>query len=298
MTTQVTPEPLLEPELLRKLERLALAAKRVQLGVNKGERNSKRKGVSVEFADYRPYTQGDDLRFVDWNIYSRLDSLYLKLFREQEDLTLHLLVDVSASMGFGAPSKIAFATRLAAAIAYIGLAGYDRVSMAAFSSAGDRVLEPCRGKASASRVFTFAKSLEVRGATELDRACQVYLARSRGRGIVVLLTDFFDEAGYEAPLRRLQSSGSDLYAIHVLSSDEIDPPVVGDLKLVDSESGRFTEISVSRTLIKRYKRNLQGFCESIRKFCTGRGIAYVPASSDTPIERITLDVLRRGGMLR
>jgi len=297
-TPQTSHEPLLEPEFLRKLERVAIVAKSVHLGMNKGERRSKRKGISIEFADYRDYVQGDDLRFVDWNIFSRLDDLYLKLFREQEDLTLHLLIDASASMGFGAPSKVAFACKLAAALGYVALVGYDRVSVAAFSSMGETSLAPCRGKASAHKLFCFIQSVQAQGATELDHTCRSYVARNRGRGVAVLLTDFFDEAGFEGPLRRLLQTGSDLYAIHVLAPEEIDPPVVGDLKLVDSETHAFTEISVSRTLIKRYKQNLQGFCESIRRFCTARRITYVPASTDTPFERLILDVLRRGGMLQ
>ena len=295
---QDTKEPLLDAEFLRKLERLAIVAKRVQLGVNKGERRSKRKGISIEFADYRNYVQGDDLRFIDWNILARLDALYLKLFEEQEDLTVHLLIDASASMRFGTPSKIGFACRLAAAIGYVALAGYDRVSIEALSGSGGTRLTPCRGRASAHKLFSFIQSIEAEGSTELERACRAYVTRQRSRGVALLLTDFFDEAGFEGCLRRLQQSGSDLYAVHVLAPDEIDPPITGDLKLVDCETDAFTEISVSRTLLKRYKRNLQGFCDSIRRFCLARDIAYIPASTETPLEQLTLDVFRRGGMLR
>ena len=291
-------EPLLDAEFLRKLERLAIAAKKTQLGVNKGERRSKRKGVSVEFADYRNYVQGDDLRFIDWNIAGRLDALYLKLFQEQEDLTVHLLIDASASMGLGEPSKIGFARRLAAAIGYIALVGYDRVSVEAFSGAGIQRLAPCRGKASAHKLFAFLQSLSSGGGTSLEASCKSYVNRNRARGVALLFSDFFDEAGFDACLRRLQGSGSDCYAVHVLSPDEIDPPITGDLKLLDSETNAYTEISASRTLLDRYKKNLEGFCESIRKTCLARGMAYVPASTGVSVEQLTLDVLRRGGMLR
>ncbi len=293
-----TQERLLDADFLRKLERLVIVAKKAQLGMNKGERRSKRKGISIEFADYRSYVQGDDLRFVDWNIFGRLDSLYLKLFEEQEDLTVHLLIDASASMKFGEPSKIAFAQKMAAAIGYIGLAGYDRVSVEAFSNQASQTLTPCRGKASAHKLFSFIQSIECSGSIALEQACKSYVTRNRNRGVALLFSDFFDEDGFEGALKRLQQSGSDCYAVHVLAPDEIDPPITGDLKLVDSETAAFTEISASRALIRKYKKNLEGFCEEIRKFCMSRGISYVPASTETPVEHLTLDVLRRGGMFK
>lgn len=293
-----TRAPLLDAAFLQKLARLAIAAKKVQLGVNKGERRSKRKGISVEFADYRDYVQGDDLRFIDWNVFGRLNALYLKLFQEQEDLTVHLLIDASASMRFGSPEKLRFACQLAAAIGYIALVGYDRISSEAFGGAEERRLPPCRGRASAHKLFSFLESIEPEGGTELEAACRTYVTRNRSRGVALLLTDFFDEAGYEGALRRLMQSGSDLYVVHVLAPDEIDPPISGDLKLVDSETHAFTEISVSRALLKRYKSNLEGFCDAIRRFCLARDIVYIPAATNMPIEQLTLDVLRRGGMLR
>lgn len=302
---------MLDAEFLRRLERLAIVAKKVQLGVNKGERRSKRKGISVEFADYRDYVQGDDLRFVDWNIFARLGALYLKLFQEQEDLTVHLLIDASTSMRFGSPSKIEFACKLAAAIGYIALVGYDRVSVEVLKMGtvpgehSETGLSPfstrlprCRGKGSAHKLFSFIQSIEPGGGTELERACRSYVTRNRARGVALLLTDFFDETGFEGCLRRLQQSGSDLYVVHVLAPEEIDPPITGDLKLVDCETHAFTEVSVSRSLLKRYKANLHGFCDSIRRFCLARGIVYIPASTETPVEQLTLDVLRQGGMLR
>jgi uncharacterized protein (DUF58 family) len=292
------PTRILDPEFLRKLERLAIAAKRVRLGFAKGERRSKRKGSSVEFADYRDYVQGDDLRFVDWNIFGRLDQLYLKLFMEQEDLTVHLLIDASRSMDFGTPPKIDFACKIAAAIGYIALVGYDRVSVEAFSGAETRRMRPRRGKASAAKLFSFIESIGAEGGTHLEQACRSYVIRNRAKGVAVLISDFFDEEGFESCLRRLTQSGSDLYAIHVLAPEEIDPQLSGDLKLLDSETNAFTEVSTSRTLLKRYKQNLDGFCEGIRRFCLARGIGHFVASSDMPVEQLALGVLRKGGMLR
>ena len=289
---------ILDAEFLRKLERLAIAARRVQLGSVKGERKSKRKGSSIEFADYRDYVQGDDLRHIDWNMFGRLDALYLKLFQDQEDLTVHLLLDASRSMSFGRPPKIEFAAKLAAAIGYIALVGYDRVSAQAFGDGELRRLPPTRGKASAHKLFSFIESIGASGETHLEPSLKSYVLRSRAKGVAVLISDFFDEDGFEQSLRRLMQTGSDCYVIHVLSRDEIDPDVSGDLKLLDCETKGFTEISVSPALLKRYKDNVAGFSEAIRKFCLARGITYIFASSDTPFEQLTLDVLRGGGMFK
>jgi uncharacterized protein (DUF58 family) len=291
----VAAESLLEPDFLRKLERLAISAKRVRLGHARGERKSKRKGSSVEFADYRDYVQGDDLRHIDWNILGRLDALYLKLFQEQEDLTVNLIVDASKSMQFGSPSKIAFARKAAAAIAYIGLVSNDRVAAEAFGERNVR-LAPCSGKASTRKLLEYFAGLEAGGSTNLEAACRAFNIRNRAKGITVILSDFLDEAGFEGGLRRLAQAGSEVYVIHVLAPEEIDPSVTGDLKLLDSETGAHTEISVSPTLLKRYKQNVTGFTEAIRAYCLARGMAYVFAPSDTPFERLTLEMLRRSGL--
>ena len=289
---------ILEPAFLRRLERLALVAKRAQLGVAKGERKSKRKGQSTEFADYRDYVQGDDLRHIDWNIYGRLNQLHLKLFQEQEDLTLHVLIDASQSMNFGTPKKLDFACKLAAAIGYIGLVSYDRVSVEAFNGDGMQRLAPVRGKASAMKLFTYLQGLSAGGNTHLEQQTRSYMLRNRAKGIALLISDFFDVTGLGGPIRRLTQSGSDAYAIHVLAPEEIDPSLSGDLKLVDSETQAFAEISVSRALLKKYKQNRDGFCDEVRRFCLARGVGHYVVSSDTSVEELTIDVLRRGGLVK
>lgn len=292
-----TSTPLLEPEFLRKLERLALAAKRVQLGMTKGERNSKRKGSSVEFADYRDYVQGDDLRFVDWNIYGRLNSLYLKLFREQEDLTVHLLIDASRSMAFGTPPKIEFACKMAAAVGYIALCGFDQVTVETISAEGGQILRPCRGKFSAGKLFSFLQGVGSGGDTQLERGCRSHVLRSRAKGVAILISDFFDTEGHQGALKRLRQSGSDVYVVHVLAPEEMEPELSGDLKLLDSETGTAVELSVSRALLKRYRENRDHFCDEIRRYCLGAGITYFLTPSQTPVETIVMDMFRRGGVL-
>jgi len=298
MDTVTDKEPLLSAALMMKLERLSIAVKRSQLGVTKGERKSKRKGQSVEFADYRDYVQGDDLRHVDWNLYARLDNLYLKLFQEQEDLTLHLLIDASKSMAFGTPHKFLFAQRLAAAIGYIGLTAYDRVSAAALSDGVLTSLAPLRGRVSARRLFAFLEGIEAQGGTQLAPACRAHVVRNRTKGVALFISDFFDETGFEEGLRQLAASGSEIYAVQVLAPEEIEPELSGDLKLIDSETHAFAEISVSHALLKRYKTNRDAFVDQVRKYCVSRGLAHFLVSSATPIEHLTLDILRKGGMLR
>ena len=290
--------PILDAAFLRRLERMAISVKKVHLGAAKGERRSKRKGTSMEFADYRGYVQGDDLRHVDWNIYSRLDELCLKLFQEFEDITLHLLLDASLSMNFGSPRKFEFGRKLLAALGYIGLAGYDRVSIGVLTGGRVEALTPVRGKASANKMLAFLQGTAPEGSTNLDDAIRTYALRQRGRGVYVIISDFLDEGGFEAPLKRLCATRSDIYVIQVLAPEEITPQLSGDLKLIDSESESATEISVSRGLMKRYFQNRDAFIEQVRTYCLGHGMSHFLVSSQTPVENVLLDVLRRGGLIR
>ena len=299
MSTPATSNtPLLDAAFLRRLERLAIAVKKVHLGAAKGERRSKRKGTSTDFADFRNYVQGDDLRHVDWNIYGRLDELYLKLFQEFEDVTLHLLLDGSQSMAFGSPEKFAFGQKLVASMGYIGLAGYDRVSVGILNGEQVDGLTPIRGKASANKLFAFLNKAQATGHTHLDAAIRNYGLRQRSRGVYILISDCLDENDLEAALRRLCATRSDVFVLQVLAPEEINPELTGDLKLVDSESEQFTEVSVSRALLKRYKQNRDAFVEKVRTYCLARGMGHYLVSSDMPVENILLDVFRKGGLLR
>lgn len=289
---------ILDPAFMRKLERLELIARRVQAGAVKGERRSPRRGVSIEFADYRDYVQGDDMRHIDWNIFGRLDSFHLKLFEDHEDLTLHIIVDASRSMAFGAPGKLEYACKLAAAIGYIGLAGHDRVCVEAFSGEGSALFPPARGKGSAGELFKFLNSIRPGGSTELESAIKAHFLKVRNKGVAVVISDFFVEGGYEDALRRLAMCGSEMYAIQVLAPEEMDPGVSGDIKLVDSEGGDAVEITVTPAMLKRYHQRREEFCEGLRRFCLARGMGYFLAASDTPVERLTLDLLRKGGMIK
>jgi uncharacterized protein (DUF58 family) len=297
MSTQT--EPLLSPEFLAKLEQLELVSRRVFLGRFKGERLTKRKGSSVEFADYKNYTVGDDLRFLDWNLYARLDRLFLKLFQEEEDLHFHLLIDNSLSMDFGTPSKLHYAKQVAAALGFVGLINLDRVAVHVFNRDLADSLPSLRGRRSLWRLMKFLQDVSpADGPGDLRRSMRSFSLRSGGRGVAVLLTDLMDKAGFEEPLRFLVARQMDVYVIQVLAQEEIEPEIVGDLKLVDIEDDDVAEITVSGPLLKRYKQNLAAYRAGLHEFCSRRGVSYLFTSNQVPFDRLVLSYLRQRGLVR
>lgn len=297
LTTDQT-QPLLDPDFMARLEHLELVSKKIFAGTMRGERRSKRRGDSVEFADYRNYSVGDDLRFLDWNIYARLDQLFIKLFQQEEDLHVSLILDISKSMDFGQPNKGRYAKQVAAALAYIGLANLDRVSIYPFAEGLTYELPGLRGRRLMHRIAEFLTTIEYETGSNLALACKQYAARHPQRGIVIVISDFFDKGGFEQGLRYLLSRDLDIYAIQVLSPEEIEPTLTGDLQLLDVEDDDIAEVTISRALINRYKKNLHAYCESLRNFCTQRGIAYLFTSTDVPFDQLILKYLRNRGLVK
>jgi uncharacterized protein (DUF58 family) len=291
-------KPLLDAEFLARLEQLELVSRKIFLGRMKGERRSKRKGQSVEFADYRNYVIGDDLRFLDWNLFARLDKLFIRLFMEEEDLHVYILIDNSLSMDFGNPSKLHFAKQVAAALGFIGLVNMDRVMMEAFNDRLTESLPPVRGRRSLWRLMDFLQKLQPAGPSDLRRALRSFSIKCSGKGIVILLTDLMDKGGYEEALRYLVARQLDIYVIQILSQEEIDPEIVGDLKLVDVEDEDVAEITVSGPLLKRYKQNLAAYRAGIHEFCTRRGVSYLFTSNQVPFDRLVLSYLRSRGLVK
>src|SRR5271157_3452899 len=248
---ETSEKPLLDPQFLARLEQLELVSRKIFLGRMKGERRSKRKGQSVEFADYRNYVIGDDLRFLDWNLFARLDRLFIRLFMEEEDLHVYILIDNSLSMDFGTPSKLHYARQVAAALAFIGLVNMDRVVIEVFNDRLVQSLPAARGRRSLWRVLDFLQRVEPAGPSDLKRALRTFSLKCSGKGIVILLSDFMDKGGYEDALRYLIARQFDVYLIQVLAQEEIEPPLVGDLKLIDVEDGDEAEITVTGPLLER-----------------------------------------------
>ncbi len=289
---------LLDPKFMARLDSLDLLSRKILQGKLQGERRSKRRGQSVEFADHRPYVVGDDLRFVDWNIYGRLEHLFLKLFLEEQDLTVHVLVDTSASMGFGEPAKGLFAKRLAAALGYVSLANNNRLTISLFGDGICAQLPNMRGRNYLPQMAEMLLSTEFDGLSDFEKACRAATASRIGCGVTIVVSDFLFKQGYEAALRRLIGARYDLYVIQVLSPQEISPELTGDLKLLDIEDADTAEITVSAALIKYYKRNLAAWCDELRNFCTNRGAVYVQANSADSVESLVLNYLRRIHLLR
>ncbi len=293
-----TSQQLLSPEFVAKLEQLELVSRKIFVGRMKGERRSKRRGQSVEFADYRNYVAGDDLRFLDWNIYGRLDKLFLKLFLEEEDLHFYLLVDTSVSMDFGQPTKLFYAKQIAASLAFIGLLNHDRVMIETFNDRLDTRIGPVRGRTQFWRVMDFLIRLESSGGSHMADAARSFAIRNSGKGIVVVLSDFMDKAGYADALRYLVVRNMDIYVIQILSQEEVEPELVGDLRLVDAEDDDVADITVSAPLLKRYKQNLNAFCGGLRDWCTRRSISYVFTTNQRPFDQLVLHYLRQRGLIK
>jgi uncharacterized protein (DUF58 family) len=283
---------------LKRLDALSVVSRKVVTGRARGERRSVRKGAGVEFQDYRPYVTGDDFRYVDWNIYSRLDRLLLKLYVEEEDLCLHLLVDGSASMGCGQPPKLDYALQVAAALGYIGLTNLERVALGYFSGDLARVLRPRRGRGQIFPLLGFLSAVEAAGPTDLNGCLANYALRSRVPGVAVVLTDLLDPGGYADGLKALLRRRFEVFLVHVVSEDELRPPLRGDLTLLDAEGGASREVSLDRAALERYQARLHDHFEEVERFCAKHRIDYLRTSTAVPFQDLILRHLRRGGFLR
>ena len=295
--TTDTPQ-LLSPQLLAQLERLELVSRKVFRGRMKGERKSKRKGQSVEFADFRQYVPGDDLRFIDWNLFARMERLYLKLFLEEEDLHFYALIDSSTSMDFGEPTKLQFAKQLAASLGFIGLCRADRVKIESLGTSSRKPGPVLRGRASLWRMMEYLEGIEPGENVSLAEGVRNFCLRNSGKGILVLITDLMDKEGYEKALRFLVAQQMDVYVLHVLCPEELNPELKGDLKLIDCEDEDIAEVTVSRPLLDKYKRTLASFLDGAREFCTRRGMNYLMTSTETPVETLVANYLRKRGLVR
>ena len=287
----------LDPGFMAKLDRLDLVSRKILSGKMKGERRSKRRGQSVEFADFRNYVVGDDLRFIDWNIYARLDKLFLKLFLEEEDLALYILVDTSKSCDYGDPNKLQYIKQVAAALGYIGLVNYNRVTVAAISDTVVGDSGGLRGRRNVPRLLDFLDGLEPSGASDFGEACKKFALRNRSKGVCVVVSDFFDKSGFEHGLRYVAGGRYDLFAVHILSPQEIEPDLKGDLKLIDLEDKDAAEVSITGQLVKKYKANLNAYCLALKNYVTRRGGTYLFSSTGVPFETLVLNYLRERGLL-
>ncbi len=288
---------LLSVKFLKQIDRLQIRSHNVFRGQFKGERRSLNRGASVEFADYRIYEPGDDLRYIDWNIYARLDRLFLKLFSAEEDLPIFVLIDNSKSMDFGEPTKLECAKRIAAALSYIGLASFDRVSIYTLSDQFTLIAPLTYGKMQFPKLSQSLEEIIGEGETCLTGCLKHFVTQTRGSGAVVIISDFLDMDGYESGLKQLLARNFDLTLIHLLSDEEMHPRPSGELQLVDAETGQSKEITVNEQALAGYTRRFNAFCEGLKRFCLNRGVTYVRISNQASVEQFILKDLRRSGFI-
>lgn len=295
---------LFEESTLRKLNQLTLVASRIRSGAMKGERRSSKRGSSVEFADYRDYTPGDDLRRLDWNIYARLERPFIKLLEEEEDLAVHILLDGSKSMDWpleadSALHKFRYAQRMAAGLGAMALAAGDSLSVG-FLQNGRVAAEfgPTRGQAALPRLFGFLEGLEPGGATDLNASLRQYSVAPRRAGLLILLSDLLTAEGYESGLRALLGRGHEAALLHILAPDELDPPLAGDLQLIDVETGSSQEVSLDGGLRSLYRQRAQAWIQSIQSDCRKQSMRYLNIVTNRPWEQVILLEMRKAGVVK
>jgi hypothetical protein len=291
-------EALFDEQFLKKLEYLYVVSKKIFQGRLRAERRSRKVGSGIEFADHRDYTPGDDLRYLDWNLFGRMDKLLLRLFEEQEDLYIYLLVDASLSMGLGEPQKLTYAKKVAAALAYIGLANLDRVSILPFSQGTGSRLAPSRGKGQIFKVFEFLGGVEGKGVTDLASSVQTFVHQNKRRGLAVVISDLYDPKGYADGLNYLRYNKFLPFVIHLFDEMELRPKLRGDCQLIDCETGEVREVTVSPRILEAYRSAHASWCAEIETFCKKRQITYFRTAVQAPFEDLVLRIFRTGGFLK
>ncbi|MEO8076160.1 MAG: DUF58 domain-containing protein [Acidobacteriota bacterium] len=281
-----------EDDFLRKLEYLRVVSKRAFAGQNRADRLTPKRGSGLEFADHRPYAAGDDFRHIDWKAYKRLNRLLLRLFDEERDLPIYLMIDASRSMA--EPAKFDMARRVAAALCYIGLVHLDRLTILPLGRGLGHESLPGRGKGRIFRVFEMLERLEAGGPTDLRASLKEFAARPRQMGLAVIISDFLDPGGFEAGLKILRTLGHDVFVVHVASERDRDPGLFGEVRFVDVETGELREVEVTPRLASAYVEAWQAHAAELEHFCGRYGIGYVRADAERPFEEIILKAFRQG----
>lgn len=294
------PEPLFEPAFVRALESLSLAGRRAPSGQAAGQWRSRTSGSSVEFSDYRTYAPGDEFRRIDWNAYARLERLFVRLYRAEEDLALTVIVDASASMGWGRPAKARLAAQLAGALAFVALQSGDRVDLFTSRNAQvDERLNRLRGAASAWTAWRLLERLTCDGATDLNGSLAACSRFMHGAGLTVVLSDLFSPNGYQQGIDALLGLRQDVLLIQILAPDELEPPadLLGEWRLLDTEPNPMVEASITPAVLRAYRRLAATFCQEVTDFCRRRGITYLQLRSDTNVADIVLRTFRNIGVV-
>ncbi len=296
-----TPSRVFDEAFLHRLESLYLVSRKIAAGREHAERRSKKIGSGLEFADHRDYTPGDDIRHLDWQVYARTEKMLLRRYEEEEDLVVYFLLDASRSMGMGLGevTKLDLAIRLAAALGYVALANLDRMCVVPF---GDKILErmpPTRGKNQIFKVFRFLEGIEAGGPTSLEEAARKFVHQNKRRGMVVVLSDFYDPKGYETALNVLRYHGYEVLAVHLFDEAELTPEALrGDLSVIDCETGEMKEVTITPRLLAKYREVHARFSDTLRDFCKKSQIGYFKTPIQVPYDDVVLRIFRSGGFLQ
>jgi uncharacterized protein (DUF58 family) len=287
-----------DQEFLKKLEYLRILSKLLVRGRIRGERRTKKTGSGVEFADYRNYTPGDDFRYIDWNIYARLSKVLLRLYEEEEDLFIYILLDSSASMGMGEPSKLDYGIQIAAALSYIGIANLDRVGIESFSDSEYSGIEPARGRGHIFRIFRFLEKISSHGLTNINNAIKSFVTRNKRRGVCIFLTDLYDTETWRDGLSLLRYSHFETFLFHLIDTREFSPPVLGDVRIVDCETDEPMDVTISHGLLDAYREMLELHLKNVEDFSLKNEIVYFCPPIQMPFDELILNVLRKGGIIK
>ncbi|PMQ02119.1 MAG: DUF58 domain-containing protein [Dictyoglomus sp. NZ13-RE01] len=287
----------LDLSILKKLENLKLIAKKIRISGNMGERKSPKVGRGTEFADYRDYNLGDELRYIDWNIYARTEKFLIKLFEEEEDLDIHILLDTSSSMEIGSPSKLFYGKNLALAFAYLGLNSWERIKFCSFNEDLQHFLSLERRKENIFQLFRVLKDIKPKGKTNINKALKTYLDWQKRRGILIIISDFLSPNGFKEGLSLAKFRKFSVYIIQPLAEEEISPFYKGDLLLTDIETGEKWEVFIDDNIRKKYEEEFHRFLDDIERFTQSYNIEYLRTVTYIPIEDLLLRYLRVSGWL-
>jgi len=290
--------PLLPNDVLSRVERMRLRPQKRFTNRSRGEHVAGRAGSSIEFKDYRDYTPGDDIRFVDWNIFSRLHRPYLKLFHEEEEMHIVLLIDASTSMNF--EGKLDRAKSLAAAFGVMGLIGTEKVSVCVFNQRDGRVsrLRPHSGRSSRRALFQFLEPIEAGGDGPVEHGIDAMLKEHRGRGLAIVLSDFLTTGDLKRSFNLLYSAGLEMMGVQILGPSELAPELSSDQRLVDSETGKTLDISSGGDLLKLYHEYREAYQGHIAALAQSRSGRMAVVSAKDSLEHVLFDLLRRKGWIR
>lgn len=288
---------LFDSDFLKKLEYLSLVSRRVFRGKLLAQRRTKQLGGGIEFADHREYAPGDDLRYLDWNVYAKYGDLLLKRFQEEEDLHVYILLDASRSMDCGSPNKFDYARRIAAALAYIALADLDRVSIMAYADTPLDVLPLTRGKDRVLSILKFLENVKPGGtATDLATVAKSLVNRAQRTGLVVIISDLYDQAGFRAGVDLLRHRRFEPHVIQIHTEEEANPTFLGDIELDEMETGQRRKLTVTERKLKQYRQLFNEFLAAIETYCKTYSLSCTRSTTDLPFDELILRMMRASGI--